>query len=80
MGITHALKQALYSKVPIVVEILNDPNKKIRPKTISPWAQKSMAGIYTWWAKPVESAHSDVEQRPSHTKAQGGSPKTHTSV
>jgi len=46
-GIAPALKQALNSKVPFVVEILSDPNEKIRPKALSPWAQKSMAGIYS---------------------------------
>ena len=43
--IGSALKEALKSRDPFVIDILTDPNERIRDKTRSPWAMKALANL-----------------------------------
>jgi acetolactate synthase-1/2/3 large subunit len=40
-----ALKEALKSKDPFVIDILTDPNERIRDKIRSPWVQKALGNL-----------------------------------
>ncbi len=44
--IAPAIREALKSKEPFVIDILTEPNERIREKVRSPWAQKALANIY----------------------------------
>ena len=41
-GIAPALKEALNSKAPFVIDIMTDPDERIRSKAMSPLAQRAL--------------------------------------
>ena len=43
--IRPALQEALQSKDPFVIDILTDPDERVRDKTRSPWAQKALGNL-----------------------------------